>query len=210
MVWELDSSGICISPLLTSLTVNISHHHPFYLILYWMAKFWILYCWGSNSEFWISSYIWCWGSEKVGGTTLSITTLKNLIMKSISICKRRIRDPVVGLSAPCRGKSWTSPLPQPKAKIDVRVNFFIQQMSLQLVCPWSCLSFIYFFFHVFRYRRTFTCFSVFQEAILGQNYCGEDSHSSLSISISSNFSSLIHLSVFSILSIFSSPEHIVF
>lgn len=54
------------------------------------------------------------------------------------------------------------------------------------------------------------CFSVFQEAILGQNYCGEDSHSSLSISISSNFSSLIHLSVFSILSIFSSQNTLSF
>ena len=136
--------------------------------------------------------------------------LKELDHEVISICKRRIRDPVVRLSAPCRGKSWTSPPTQPKAKIDIRVNFFIQQMSVQLVYPWSCVFHLFIYFHVFRYTRTLMCFSGFQEAILGQNYCGDNSHTSVSITISSNFSSLIHLSVFSIFSVFSSPEHIVF
>lgn len=54
------------------------------------------------------------------------------------------------------------------------------------------------------------CFSVFQEAILGQNYCGEDNHNGVSITISSNFPSLGRFVCFSILSVFSSPEHIVF
>lgn len=39
------------------------------------------------------------------------------------------------------------------------------------------------------------CFSVFQKAILGQNYCEEDNHNDVSITFSSSFAPPIHMSV---------------
>lgn len=79
----------------------------------------------------------------------------------------------------------------------ITMNFFVR------------FSFIYLFSFL-RYSRIFLYFSVFREAILGQNYHGEDNHNCVSITISSNFASPDTYGCCSVLSIFSSPEHIVF
>ena len=136
--------------------------------------------------------------------------LKKLDHEVTSVCKRRIRDPVIGLLPPVEASREPPPTPT-KAQDSYHCGFLYSANVTAASLSMKLFEFhLFIYFHVFRYRRTFTCFSGFQEAILGQNYCGEDSHTSVSITISSNFSSLIHLSVFSILSIFSSPEHIVF
>lgn len=107
--------------------------------------------------------------------------------------KRRIRGTVV----------WLVPLVRPF--LNVRMSLvpspsgkpggYIVWISSCSICHYSlsitmdlldshlCI----YLFLFFRSRMTFICFSVFQEAILGQNYHGEDNHNGVSITISSNF-----------------------